>query len=844
MTKKRNYKCFIDILFIMFIFAVCLWNLEDFNRVKIIDDEFGYWGIAARAAGYDWSDLMAVTQYYSFGYSIVLVPLFLLNRLGVAMPVVYRLAIIMNAFFMAGAYLLIQYTARKTLKVVQEFIQPVSLFITLYIGNASRTNAAWTESYIFFMFWCILALFINFMEKPSYKNILGLLAATANIFAIHMRAAGVVIAVGMVLILYLICNWKKINKKHVICILLTAAAMVIIMAVVKDFVTTQIYLNTEGDSVNDISRQVTRTKSLLSIWGLIDLSFSAISKLYAVSAASFLMVMAGMVLSVCFLIKALADCIKQKGCTWQVKEWVILLTLLSFLGELMVSAIFKSFRYFSADVTRAAADSIIYSRYIDFVIGPMILLGIYAICHISQYYKQVIASALLFLLCTFVTQFQYNILIFYNEESTMGFRGTADPWSSLLYNGSMVSFAYYAAVISIIVFLLICLTSMIAAKKQLLLKLVLISISVSWGIWSISFGEEFTISKINKEKTVCTVENIIRTADSEMNIYLVADEFNEGFVDVKILQWLLADQSIHTCDVDELDNISMENTIFLTDSSHVRLNGKLSDRLDYIYDSGTITVFIDKDNNYHEELCKAAEKMMAFADPSENTINLESAATELAYMKRNGSLYYNYQASEGYMTGGMNVFPEDGIYEFTIDIRARECPSEGEIGYITIGDVSGSIQDTVMLKADEFNRQDRQQVKVQVQVREGNEPLVGLYTYGNAAIRVYGISYRKTAGNIILDSEETEEIKAVLAKASNQGKTVYVDSNNSSVSGFPEWEGLSLFYLPGQITGFKERFDEGCYIVEKTDDEVESIFRSKMQQLYETEHYIIFEESK
>ena len=95
-----------------------------------------------------------------------------------------------------------------------------------------------------------------------------------------------------------------------------------------------------------------------------------------------------------------------------------------------------------------------------------------------------------------------------------------------------------------------------------------------------------------------------------------------------------------------------------------------------------------------------------------------------------------------------------------------------------------------------------------------------------------------------MDSEETEEIKAVLAKASNQGKTVYVDSNNSSVSGFPEWEGLSLFYLPGQITGFKERFDEGCYIVEKTDDEVESIFRSKMQQLYETEHYIIFEESK
>ena len=70
------------------------------------------------------------------------------------MSMVYKLAIVENAILLVGTYFMIQYVAKK---VFSDFpiilVQPVSLFITLYIGNSTRTNSAWTETCVLFVFW-------------------------------------------------------------------------------------------------------------------------------------------------------------------------------------------------------------------------------------------------------------------------------------------------------------------------------------------------------------------------------------------------------------------------------------------------------------------------------------------------------------------------------------------------------------------------------------------------------------------------------------------------------------------------------------------------------------------
>lgn len=847
--KKLNRKYLIDIIFVIFIFAVCLFNLGELNRVKVIDDEFGYWGIAARLAGYDWHDLLQQTEYYSFGYSFILIPLFLLNRLGISMSVVYKLAIILNAFFMAGTYFLVQYVIKKILTdFPDKLVQPAGFFVVLYIGYSTKTDTAWTETYLLFMFWCVIALFIRVINKPGYMRIFWLSLATANLFAIHMRSAGVVIAVIISLCFYYLIEFKKIDKKYILFSIVIAVLLAAAFVLFKNYVNTNIYQDA-GGSTNDISKNAGRAASLMSLMGIVDLFLSMCGKLYGVVSASFLLVMLGLFFSVFYLLKKLYTDVRSKKFVWKPEALTILFLTLSFFGELAVSSIFKGLKYYSKGSTNVVAtDSIVYGRYFEFAVGPMIILGIWVLFHMEKYIKEIVIAVLAYFFCAVMVQHQYNILTFYNGIDSHGFRGTASPWIALLYQDNIDSFAYYVAVISLGIFLMICLLGLLLKKEQRGIRLSLVVTSVCFGIYGICYSQEFAGSKSGKIKTVDTVEQIIESAGDDAEIYLVVREEPEAFVDIKILQWSLGSRSIHICLYNDLASLNPENALLLTDSSSARLNGMMSDRFSYLYDSGTISVFVDKENKCYDSICEKAEEMAKVVSPLISSVDLGEVTTDLSFVKENGSMYYNYAASDGgYMTEGMGLTLKDGIYEFLIDVRVKECTAGSEIGYVTVGDTLGNIQNTVVLYADSFLENERQTVTVQVEIADGKEPFIGFYTYGNAAVRIYDISYHKTDGNIVLSSDEIENAIAFIEenrKEQVQRDIYYIDSDDSAVTGFPVSEKLSFRYLPGQIISYKENFDGGYYIVEKTDDEVLNLLETKLEQLYENSGYVVFEGRK
>lgn len=838
-TKNNiKYSYIINILFVAIIMVACLWDVGSLQRIRVVDDGFCYWGIAASLAGYDWTELIAASAYYSYGYSLILVPLFWLYRLGLSMTVIYRLAIVLNAFFLCGIYFMVLYLIRELLEDLPDALkQIISLTVVLYIGNTAQMGLAWTEIFLCFMFWCSIVCLYRVIRTPGYWNLFGLIFSTAFLFAIHMRAVGVAAAVGIVILCFFIANWREIDKRYFIFTLGISTVFCGLVIMLKNYVNNYIYLGSAANSTNNIQANIDRVEGLLSVSGIADLTVSVIGKLFYIGSATFLLAFIGTVAAILSIVYSF----RKKDITgtrekWHSKEWLTVFVLLSFLAEIGVEAIFKCCSFFRSIDRTSMDDTLTFGRYADFVVGPMLILGIWVVYYIKKHYKIVLFSLLAAICCTGVVQFFYHEMAFRKGTDTVSFRFLSSPWLSVLANGHKTDFAYYVMLVSIGVLLAICMMRLLSTENWYGYGGILLLLVVVWSVLGMIYGNEYTVSKMGKEKSVDTVADIIETAGEDTQIYLVG----KSNVDVKILQWILADRSIHTRKVDDIDDIDMAHAIVLSDSTDAKIIAKLSDSWDYLYDSGTISVFADSGNTSYEAIANKAKEMTHVSDPGKHGISLLDVMTDLSYTKMNGSLYYNYRSSDGgYMTKEMGITLEDGVYEFTIDMRVRDCVADMEIGYITVGDASGKVQYTQVLNANDFMEKDRQNVGVLVEVENWAEPVIGVYTYGEASYRIYDISYQKKEGNIKLDSEEIASIADFLGEQ-DEKQVYYIDSDNSGTTGFPWWEYGKLDYLSGQMLAYKENFKEAYYIVEKTDEEVVTYCQSCMSELLDTESYIIF----
>ena len=754
------------------------------------------------------------------------------------MTFIYRLAIVLNAVLLSCCYLMALYMIKELFKDIPDVLkQIIALFVTLYIGNTAQMGIAWTESFLLFMFWCTLTCLYRVIRKPSYVNILGLVASTAWLFAIHMRSIGVVIAVCIILFGFFISHRKEIDKKYILYTIVLSVAFLCLVIFFKNYVSDNMYLGNASESVNNVKSNVNRFSSLLNIRGIMDLAVSFIGKLFYVSTATFLLATIGLLTTIASLL--FGYIIKDKNGVrkrWQVKEWITCFMLLSFLAELGVNAIFKIIPFFRTIESSAGNETIVFSRYSDFVVGPMIIFGVWAVYNIKTHYYDIILAVLVSIVSTAIVQFLQNVLSSRKGTTTVGFRFGAAPWLYMFMHGHSKDYAYNIMMLSIGILIVLCLIKLIVGYKWHVFGAMLIVLTAVWSILGVKGGIEYTISKQSKEKSVDTVAEIVTATEPDIPIYMIGGANTE----VKILQWLLAERSIRLCNFEDIDNIDTSNAVILGNSSSTETMSKLSEKFDFLYDSGYISVFADTENVYYDALYAKAGEMAHETEPSINKISLSAVATELSFTKFNGSLYYNYQGTNGgYMTKEMGVKLEDGIYEFTIDIRARDCIADTDIGYITVGYADGEVKYTQELNANDFIKKARQQVKVELEVKDYAEPFIGFYTYGDASIRIYGISYQKVDGCICLDSDETEEIRQFLI-SQDEKEIYYVDSNSSGLTGFPYWSYGRLKYLSGKMLGFRTSLDNAYYIVEKNDEDVLSYYVNRMQKLLETDNYVVF----
>ncbi|MCD7842779.1 MAG: hypothetical protein LUG56_09970, partial [Lachnospiraceae bacterium] len=75
--KRRRER----LIFWLLAAAICvmrLWYIRELHAPFLLDDEIGYWSHAANLAGLSWTG--TETLWYSYGYSLLLAPLFLVSH--------------------------------------------------------------------------------------------------------------------------------------------------------------------------------------------------------------------------------------------------------------------------------------------------------------------------------------------------------------------------------------------------------------------------------------------------------------------------------------------------------------------------------------------------------------------------------------------------------------------------------------------------------------------------------------------------------------------------------------------------------------------------------------------
>ncbi len=354
--------------FFILLIIICIFQyaIQKICSFTLVPDEFGYWASAAKAVGYDWSEVASMGSYYSFGYSLILVPVLFVFRGGV---MAYRAAVFINALLMcAGVFALKGITDRlfcNTDPVRASLYSGIAVLYPVWIFYMQMTM---TEALLNFLFLWIVYLMLVFVEKPK-MTMAGLLALSLiYIYSVHMRSAGVVIACLIILTVYGL--YDRNSRKAVLYFLLLAVAFFLLAVMIKSRIRSTVFAYASPDRLNgnDYGSQSDKIRDILTVNGMKDFLTEVLGKVYYLGMASFgtFYFAAGWCISqVATACRRISD--KQR---LEVKHWIAAFLLLAGMGEILIASIYMH--------GSKQLDTLVYGRYDEFLLPVFILIGLAA----------------------------------------------------------------------------------------------------------------------------------------------------------------------------------------------------------------------------------------------------------------------------------------------------------------------------------------------------------------------------------------------------------------------------------------------------------------------------------
>lgn len=362
---KTQHKTLLFLLFSGIIFLSRIWYIRESNVLAIRNDEYGYWNHAALFTGHDWSDVFAGhMNWYSYGYSLVLTPLFWLSH---DLHLMYKTAIVLNGAFAILSYFLCIRCANILFpKTERWLLLIVSFMACMYSSYLTQGPIAWSETFLYLLVWLLLYLFLRFEQHPSVKHAIYVSLCMGACYITHNRTIGIVTAYLLVVLFLRLADaidWK-----------LFAAMLLPLLAILFFNVEIKAYLCTaEGFGLkpkNGMGAQVSHLLSLLTLQGWWNLIRSLSGQIWALMTATFGILFWGLARCISRIFHAFTAKNPEKHTVFY------LFTLLACVGTFLVSAISL---IDPASITNLDSDAdltyFIYMRYNECIIGILLLLG-------------------------------------------------------------------------------------------------------------------------------------------------------------------------------------------------------------------------------------------------------------------------------------------------------------------------------------------------------------------------------------------------------------------------------------------------------------------------------------
>lgn len=506
-------------------------------------DEFGYWSYAAGLAGYDWSDIASLGSYYSYGYSLILLPVFLIFKDGV---IAYRAAMVVNIALLAVCFFILQ-------KMGRTFYAAAAVFYPTWLFYAGTTFA---EILLVTLYLTTCMLLLKYLQTDNKRYMALMLAAMFYMYLVHLRAIGVLVSGTAVLLLYNIRKYSirkyimRNGGRKVRSVLVPAAAAAVILAVgllmglfIKNYWTGMVYGDTADTlkNANDYAGQFEKIAYIFSIEGLKNLIISVSGKILYLGLASYGIAYFGII----YAVRRVRE-----------KKYFPLFVLLTTVAALMICAIYT--------IRPGRVDTLTYGRYHEYVMPVLLMMGIKELGSKALSAKRTMCRIAVMLELEAVMTWLVTVSL--NENGQTSFFGNTICGISWLYNPQdFEPVSYYwkvyltGAVLTVAVCMGIWWTGRRRGREILLMLLVTMQIVI---------GIRLSSMCIDDSRLGCFRDTLLREVIYELNpegsreVYYSTE--GNAFGNIGILQFMMRDTPIHIVKTDyDLDSQNEEDLLLI-----------------------------------------------------------------------------------------------------------------------------------------------------------------------------------------------------------------------------------------------------------------------------------------
>ncbi len=375
--KQLRFGCFsvlksnpYILLMMLIIVSICMYGINGIYGFSVFPDEFGYWAPAATIVGLDWSSVTSLGSYYSYGYSIILLPILAFFKNSI---IAYRVAIIFNLLLQCLSLVLVY-------KILIKLFPHQSSKILSIAGGAAVLYPAWTfytqttmtEGLLNFLFILSVYLIVCFFEKPWALKGIFFVIVLIYMYFVHMRCLGMIGAGALTLTIWAVGRSEKKVFSRVLLLIGLIAILFAISFIIKEVVTARIYSETSEETLswNDYSGIAYRLSKLFNAQGITVFIKDFAGKALYLWAATYGLAFWGIA---CLIKKAVSAfrSIKDKNASFIEYSYIFL--FLSVFAQFMVAMIYL---IGASDPYNDRLDIFLHGRYIDFFLPILIAIGI------------------------------------------------------------------------------------------------------------------------------------------------------------------------------------------------------------------------------------------------------------------------------------------------------------------------------------------------------------------------------------------------------------------------------------------------------------------------------------